>query len=461
MLNYSTEFTMSETSSGKTSDTANTGDTHDGDKMSKELDKARLRAAELVKTRREGSRPRTEDGTPVKYTALKSSVDPKDARNSRSFSDPLVPGNLVIYDTKGLFGDEAHVLNGGEEDKKSKNGIAEERPKFFDPFLQNKACGTNTLRTRFEAIQMAPHVRGDGYLMHFQNPLHNSNMRFNTDPEEHSSGKETETPPELPPKLGKSTITKPLPELPKKPLPEIPKTHLPESSIKSPPEVPKKPSPKVAKKPEICKKPEIPKKTEVAKKPLLPKKLKKSNSEETDTSDVGVKGEQVGKVRGQSDPLPLAATVSMVTSASPVVAPALSPVVETQEEDCQIDDEGSDDHKLSHGSSQNGVCKPDDEKHGDDVISDVNDVGEGHANKTGDDKREGRDSDNEPVGEPSDFDDESGEDEQERRVSFETPDLVSIIHVSRNFKNSKVHHVFQGCTVYSCFFYAVVGCLSL
>ena len=136
--------------------------------------------AKIVKTKLEHSRPRSPIGCPVSYSYLRDEARAEN-RASRSLSDPVIPGNLVIYDKKGLF----QKKNGGQgmngNETTSGNSSAE-RPSFFEPSLQNKAEGVKDLKSQFEL--MTPFEMNTKPVDEFLNPLHKGNNAKRKSPSE-------------------------------------------------------------------------------------------------------------------------------------------------------------------------------------------------------------------------------------------------------------------------------------
>lgn len=393
---------MSEASDGKKFVHAAMDD--NDDKSSKIHCFKQAKVAKIVNARSEGVRLRTEEGVP----AIRSSFDPEDERMSRSYSDPETSDNLVnIYDAKGLFGDQRTGLINGRANKKANVQTMEERAQFFDPVFQSKTCGTNTLRTRFEAIQSKPSAKGEEFLSHFKNPLHKSNGKSVNDATKHEPKKEVV--PLLPPKLNNSTNTKPLPENPNKPLPQTPNPQSPGTPKKRPPLVPKKPilgngsKQEIGKKPAILKTPELPKKKQYSKESTVEGEIEKTNDH----------------VQGlQCKSKPLAASVNIETVTPLDAVPVILPVTET--EVCYTEN-------ANGGFSESvysNVCRQDGEHKDMSAVSNGVEQSKTDHNK----ERVDWDSDNEPIGNLSDFEEDGSGDESqlERRISLETSDLVSI-----------------------------------
>lgn len=133
--------------------------------------------ASLVKTRLESRRSRTQDGTPISYSAIKGNIDTTKTRNlreSRSFSDPDISGSLVIFsEANGLF---KKALNAssfkGDPLPSVYPQIPTERPLFI---TEKDKASVKKLSSSLEEVS-SDFGSSKLHMAEFANPLHRGNQ---------------------------------------------------------------------------------------------------------------------------------------------------------------------------------------------------------------------------------------------------------------------------------------------
>jgi len=131
--------------------------------------------AELVKSKLENRRSRTSDGTPIAYSTIKddTTLVPERTtgrRESRSYSDPDIPGSLVIFsEANGLFSNTNQVSS--FKGKPAKINITSEEK-------QSGASKHNfkDLKSTFEQHSTVFERSHQQHMAEFSNPLHKGNQ---------------------------------------------------------------------------------------------------------------------------------------------------------------------------------------------------------------------------------------------------------------------------------------------
>jgi len=132
--------------------------------------------AELAKSRLESRRSRTQDGTPLSYSAIKGNniAKTKNPRESRSFSNPDISGSLAIFsDANGLFKKALNTSTFKTDSRPINLQMPEERPVFIS---EKSTKRVKNLSCSLEEISSSEFGISKQHMAEFANPLHKGNQ---------------------------------------------------------------------------------------------------------------------------------------------------------------------------------------------------------------------------------------------------------------------------------------------